>query len=93
MYQEYKLLHATTQQKFKYQFCVVCAGAISVGGAYYGQGSGPILSSINCGGNESNLTLCSRGSVGQRDCHHGRDVGVICQGTAGLAIGTVTAKY
>ena len=59
---------------------IAFVGAISVGGAYFGEGSGPILGSIYCTGTESNLTLCSTGSVGQRDCHHGRDVGVICQG-------------
>ena len=60
--------------------CIVFVGAISVGGAYFGEGSGPILGSIYCTGTESNLTQCSTGSVGQRDCHHGRDMGVICQG-------------
>ena len=48
--------------------------------AYFGEGSGPVLGYINCRGTESNLAQCSRGSVGQRDCHHGKDVGVICQG-------------
>ena len=55
-------------------------GALSVSGAYFGEGSGPIRGSIVCRGIESSLAQCSRGSVGQRDCHHGRDVGVICQG-------------
>ena len=59
-------------------------GAISVGGAYFGEGSGPVLGYIYCGGTESNLAQCSRGGVGQRDCHHGRDVGVICQGRVGV---------
>ena len=59
---------------------IAFVGAISVGGAYFGEGSGLILGSIYCTGTESNLTLCSTGSVGQHDCHHGRDVGVICQG-------------
>ena len=32
-------------------------------------------------GTESNVSECSVGSVGQLNCHHGRDVGVICQGS------------
>ena len=48
--------------------------------AFFGEGSGPVLGYINCRGTESNLAQCSRGSVGQLNCHHGRDVGVICQG-------------
>ena len=63
---------------------IVFLGAIAVGGAYFGEGSGPVSGYINCGGTESNLVQCSWGSVGQRDCHHGRDMGVICQGSVGL---------
>ena len=59
-------------------FCV--SGAISIGDAHFGEGSGPIIGGIVCTGTEPNVTQCSPGSVGQRDCHHGRDVGVICQG-------------
>ena len=59
-------------------FCVL--GAISIGDAHYGEGSGPVIGGIVCTGTEPNVTQCSPGSVGQRDCHHGRDVGVICQG-------------
>ena len=49
--------------------------------AYLGEGSGPILGGIYCRGTEPNITECSSGGrVGQLNCHHGRDVGVICQG-------------
>ena len=65
-----------------WSYCIL--GAIAVGGAYFGEGSGPVRGYIYCGGTESNLAQCSRGSVGQRDCHHGRDVGVICQGRVRL---------
>ena len=56
---------------------LVFVGAIA---AHFGEGSGPVLGSISCAGTEPNITECSRGSVGQRNCHHGKDVGVICQG-------------
>ena len=61
-------------------------GAISVGGSYFGEGSGPVLAYNYCRGTESNLAQCSLGSVGQRDCHHGRNVGVICQGRVGQGV-------
>ena len=55
-------------------------GAISVGDALFGEGSGAVFEYIDCAGTELNVTQCIRGSVGQLNCHHGRDVGVICQG-------------
>ena len=60
--------------------------AFAVGGAYFGEGSGPVHEYISCGGTESNLAQCSIGSVGELNCHHGRDVGVICQGRVGLGV-------
>ena len=65
---------------------IVFLGAIAIGGAYFGEGSGPIHGYISCRGTESNLVHCGKGSVGQRDCHHGRDVGVICQGRVELGV-------
>ena len=67
----------------------VFVGAITVGGAYFGEGSGPIHRQISCRGTESNLAQCSIYGVGQRDCHHGKDVGVICQGIVELVINFV----
>ena len=61
-------------------FYFVCIGVVSVGDAYFGEGSGPVLGSISCTGTEHNVTECGTGSVGRLNCHHGRDVGVICQG-------------
>ena len=59
---------------------VVFVRAISVGNSYFGEGSELVLQYINCVGPELNVAQCSWGSVGQLNCHHGRDVGVICQG-------------
>ena len=59
-------------------------GAIA---AYFGEGSGPVLGGISCRGTEHSVTECSSGgSVGQLNCHHGRDVGVICQGRVELSV-------
>ena len=53
------------------------------GGAHYGQGSGPIwLDNLNCTGTESSLHYCSHSGVGNRNCRHAKDVGVVCQGKA-----------
>ena len=54
--------------------------------AYFGEGSGPVFGGIYCTGTEPNITECNGGSVGQLNCHHGRDVGVICQGEVGLSV-------
>ena len=49
-------------------------------GAYFGEGSGPVLSYLSCStGRESHITECSMGTVGAVNCHHGRDAAVRCQ--------------
>ena len=56
------------------------AGATFLTGAYFGEGSGPVLSYISCStGRESNISECNMGAVGAVNCHHGRDVAVRCQ--------------
>jgi len=54
-------------------------GATPLSGAYFGEGSGPVLSSISCTGGESHIAECSMGTVGAVNCHHGRDAAVRCQ--------------
>ena len=54
-------------------------GATPLSGAYFGEGSGPVLSSISCTGRESHIAECSMGTVGAVNCHHGRDAAVRCQ--------------
>ena len=65
---------------------LACTMLLGVIAAYFGEGSGPVFGGIYCRGTESNLAQCSPGRVGQHDCHHGRDVGVICQGVVGLVV-------
>ena len=53
------------------------------GGAYYGQGSGPILfDNLQCTGNETSIFDCSNNGIGISNCKHNEDVGVLCEGIA-----------
>ena len=59
---------------------LLTAGATPLTGAYFGEGSGPVLSYLRCStGRESDIAECSRGTVGAVNCHHGRDAAVRCQ--------------
>jgi len=49
------------------------------GGAYHGQGSGPIwMGDIACSGSESLLSECSHQGWGINDCTHSQDASVQC---------------
>ena len=48
-------------------------------GTPYGLGSGPIwLDEVACNGTEANLTECGKNAIGDSDCSHLEDVGVLC---------------
>ncbi len=58
----------------------VAAGAItfSYGGAFYGQGIGPILlDDLACTGNEDSLFDCQHSTI--HNCVHSEDIGVVCE--------------
>lgn len=57
-------------------------GSLAVKGAFFGEGTGPILvDAIQCQGDESMLLECtSEEDVGQHGCNHSQDAGVICSG-------------
>ena len=58
-------------------------GAIAITDGRYGKGVGPVhMSSVSCDGHEMRLESCSHNNgVGVTNCHHGRDAGVLCEGT------------
>ena len=57
---------------------------ISIGGeavccAEFGEGSGPILlDEVSCDSSTDNLLLCNHNGLGNNDCEHFEDAGVIC---------------
>ena len=57
-----------------------CQGAVAVGSAGFGQGSGQIfLDNVNCVGTETVLLGCSSNPLGSHNCGHYEDAGVHCQ--------------
>jgi len=47
--------------------------------AHYGRGTGPIwLDELNCRGHESSIYECLHNPIGENDCRHGEDAGVLC---------------
>ena len=55
--------------------------AIPTRSAYFGAQQGPIfLDEVNCLGNETGLLQCASVDVGNHNCFHFLDAGVICSG-------------
>lgn len=55
--------------------------AVARGNAHYGRGSGPIfLDDVQCSGSEIILSFCDHGGIGNHNCGHQEDAGVVCQG-------------
>ncbi|XP_070585596.1 soluble scavenger receptor cysteine-rich domain-containing protein SSC5D isoform X2 [Erythrolamprus reginae] len=74
----------------------------SLSGAHFGRGSGPIfLDDVNCTGTEMSIKDCRGRSVGEHDCDHSEDAGVICSGPLDVRLvngpnactGQVEVKY
>ena len=46
----------------------------------FGQGSGPIyFDELACRGNKTSILYCPGNPIGQHDCTHREDIGVICE--------------
>ncbi|XP_034383885.1 deleted in malignant brain tumors 1 protein-like isoform X2 [Cyclopterus lumpus] len=58
-------------------------------GSFFGQGQGDIwLDDVDCFGNETSLIHCRHPSVGENNCGHGEDAGVVCSANIRLINGT-----
>ncbi|XP_065133010.1 CD5 antigen-like isoform X2 [Paramisgurnus dabryanus] len=72
-----------------------CGRAISAPHrAAFGQGSGAIwLDDVGCSGNENTLTQCSHRGLGQHNCNHGKDSGVVCTGDLEMPILSIISPH
>ncbi|XP_073670083.1 scavenger receptor cysteine-rich domain-containing group B protein-like isoform X3 [Paramisgurnus dabryanus] len=72
-----------------------CGRAISAPlNAAFGQGSGVIwLDNVGCSGNENSLTQCSHRGLGQHNCNHGEDTGVVCTGDLQIPIFSIISPH
>ena len=70
-------------------------GAIAITDGRYGKGVGPVhMGSVRCDGHEMRLESCSHSNgVGVTNCHHGRDAGVLCEGTYLFLWPTIITSY
>nr|XP_020494567.1 scavenger receptor cysteine-rich type 1 protein M130-like [Labrus bergylta] len=58
-------------------------------GSFFGQGQGSIwLDDVGCVGNETTLMHCRHPTLGENNCGHGEDAGVVCSATIRLINGT-----
>ena len=47
---------------------------------HFGQGSGPIyVDELACRENKTSILYCPGNPIGQHDCTHREDIGVICE--------------
>ena len=53
-------------------------------GARFGRGSGEILlDDVACTGCDTTLVGCTHRGIGEHNCNHGEDAGVVCNGVTG----------
>ena len=75
------ILASKFSREAKQIFLLHCAAPTATTDAQFGRGTGPIwLDNVVCSGNEESLDSCSHSEVGNHNCGHHEDAGVICNG-------------
>ena len=84
------ILHQILKPSFILVFAYFNSKDVSVQ-SEYGGGSGPIhLDDVRCTGQETSIYECNHGGLGNHNCDHNEDAGVICVAPGKIVLSLVS---